>query len=116
MALLDTANFIIRIGDDFIKELVFTDATGERIDLTDYSFKMQLRRTKCGTLVYELESPDSIDISQAADGIIFLNIPADATALFEEQNTIFDLIWVTNLLITTTILKGNIQILQRVTR
>ena len=116
MALRNRANFIIRIGDDFITELVITDAAGNAIDLTDYSFKMQLRKSKCETLVYELESPSSIDISQAADGIIFLNIPASDTALFEVQNVIFDLKWVTNLSITTTILEGNIQILQTVTR
>lgn len=115
MSLINTYNFDIRIGDDVIKELVFT-RDGEVIDLTDYSFKMQLRANNCGTLIYELESPSSIDISQAADGIIFLNIPASDTALFEVQNVIFDLKWFTNLSITTTILEGNIQILQTVTR
>lgn len=118
MAILDKKRtWTIRIGDDFTKLLQFFDAEEQPLDLTDYSFKMQIRKCKNSeSLIHELESPTSIDISDAANGNITLNISNTDTLLFEEVNGVFDLKWTTPADIIETVIEGNIEILETVTK
>ena len=118
MATIDSKTFTIRIGNDFNKLLEIRQEDGVTpIDVTGYSFKMQIKKCKDDdTAIATLTSPTDIDISDAANGNIIINISDTVTATYEEQNAVYDLQWTTDLGIVTTILEGDIQILQTVTK
>jgi hypothetical protein len=117
MANIQKLTLTARIGNDFVKLLNFVDQSGIAIDMTGYSFKMQVRKCKSDTdTILSLVSPTDIDISDVANGNITINISDATTSTLEEQNAVYDLQWTTDAAITTTILEGNFQILETVTK
>ena len=117
MAIIDKKTFTIRIGNDFYKLLQITLDGTNPIDLTDYSFKMQIRGCKSDpNVIQELVSPSTIDISDAENGNIILTLSGAVTSALEERNAVYDLQWTTNLGKVETILEGNIKILETVTK
>lgn len=110
-------NYCVFIGDDFSSTLTLKQA-GSIIDVTGYSFKMQIRKCKDSTTVlHELNSPaaNGIDITNAANGIIILTIPSASTAALKQQNAVYDLFWTDTAGKKKTISQGNFQILSPVT-
>jgi hypothetical protein len=117
MARIESRTYIIRIGDDFSKLLQITSDGETPIDMTGYSFEMQIRKCKSdATAILSLSSPTDIDITDAADGNIIINITDTVTSTLDEVNAVFDLKWTTDLAKVTTILEGNVQILETVTK
>lgn len=114
---MDKFSWSIGIGNDFDKLLQFRDSNGNAIDLTNYSFKLQIR--KCRTdneTIATLQSPTDIDVSDAVNGNIIITITSAITSTFEEVNAVFDLQWVTDVGIISTVAAGNIQISLPITR
>ncbi len=117
MANIDSRTFTIRVGNDFSKLLEIRQEDDTPIDVTGYSFKMQIRKCRDDDVaIATLASPTDIDVTDAANGNIIINISDTVTATYEEQNAVYDLQWTTDLGIVTTILEGDIQILQTVTK
>ena len=116
MATISKRTFVIRIGDDFSKLLQITSDGTTPIDLTGYSFKMQIKKCRSDTTaIATLTSPGDIDISDAANGNIIIKIDHSVTETYQEQNAVYDLQWTTDSDIITTILEGNVEISQTVT-
>jgi hypothetical protein len=113
-------NYCVYIGDDFRATLtVKLKGTDTVVDMTGYSFKMQIRRCKDNDdLIHELSSPapNGIDITDAANGIIVLTIPSSVTLTIEEQNAVYDLYWVDTVGEIKTISRGSFRFLERVTK
>lgn len=118
MAKIDKRTLTIRIGNSFTKLLTITEADGiTPINLTGYAFKMQIRKCKSDAVViYELNSPTEIDITDAVNGNIILKIDAVTTGTFSVQNAVYDLRWTTPAPSIDTILEGNVEILETVTK
>jgi hypothetical protein len=111
-------DYCVYIGDDFRASLTIKQGNTV-IDLTGYSFKMQIRKCKSSTaIIHELNSPlaNGIDITNAANGIITLVISSSITLTFNEQNAVYDLFWVDTSGEIKTISQGNFQILERITK
>ena len=111
-------NYCVFIGDDFRATLTITQ-NNVAVDVTGYSFKMQIRKCKSSSIiVHELNSPaaSGIDISQAANGIITLTISSTDTINFAEQNAVYDLFWTDTSGEKKTISQGNFQIIERITK
>jgi hypothetical protein len=114
-------NYCVYIGDTFKATLTIKDkVTQEVIDVSSYTFKMQIRACKDNSIIiHELNSPtaiDGIDTSNGTNGIITLNISSTDTLTFTEQNAVYDLFWIDNLGEYKTIQLGNFQILERITK
>ena len=113
-------NFCVYIGDDFIQELEIKDKdTGLVIDVSGYTFKMQIRSCKDNAIIiHELNSPagSGIDISNGANGIIILTISKTDTLNFTEQNAVYDIYWTDDSGNIKTFVQGNFQILERITK
>jgi hypothetical protein len=111
-------NYCVYIGDDF-KQPLEIKQNGVLIDVSTYSFKMQIRSCKDNiTVIHELSSPaaSGIDISNGANGVITLIISKTDTLNFSETNAVYDLIWIDGSGDIKTISKGNFQILERITK
>lgn len=117
MAIINKKTFTIRIGNDFQKLLEIKDSNDVAIDVTGYSFKMDIRKCKNDAdVILSLTSPIDIDVSDAVNGNIVISISDTVTLNLNEGNAVYDLQWTTDLGIITTILEGNIQILETVTK
>jgi hypothetical protein len=119
MVSIRKANYSVYIGDDFEATETIVDDQGNAVDMTGYSFKMQIRTCKNSpTVIHELNSPaiNGIDITNAASGIIVLSISSTDTLNFSEQNVVYDLFWTDDSGKIKTILQGNFLILERVTK
>lgn len=108
-------NYCVYIGDDFKATLQF-EQDGSPIDVSTYSFKMQIRKCKDAALIHELTTPTDIDTSQGANGIIVLSISDADTLTFSEENAVYDLFWTDNSGEIKTVVRGNFQILERITK
>ena len=111
-------NYCVYIGDTF-KATLEIKQDNVVVDVSTYTFKMQIRKCKdSSTVIHELNSPaiNGIDISDGVNGIIILTISSTDTLAFLERNAVYDIIWTDNLGEIKTISQGNFQILERTTK
>jgi hypothetical protein len=109
-------NYCLFIGDTF-KQPIQIKQDESVVDVSTYSFKMQIRRCKdSNTIIHELTTPADIDTSDGVNGIIVLNISSATSLTFDEQNAVYDLFWIDNAGDVKTIMQGNFQILERITK
>ncbi len=112
-------NYCVYIGDTF-KATLKIEQAGTIVDVSTYTFKMQIRSCKdSSVIIHELNSPtpaSGIDTSNGTNGIIVLNISSTDTLTFSEQNAVYDLFWIDNAGEVKTIEKGNFQILERINK
>ena len=107
----------IYIGKDFSKSLTILDSDGSPRDLTNYTFKAQIRNCKSNVnSIVTFQSPTSIDISNAANGEIILVLTDIETSTLQEINAVFDLQWTTEAGIINSIVEGNAQIIETITK
>jgi hypothetical protein len=66
-------NICTRRGDTFVLEVNVSDKDGQRIDLTNYTFKMEVREYDNGPLV--IADPD-IDLVGTDQGVLTITIAA----------------------------------------
>ena len=114
----DNINYCVYIGDTF-KATLEIKQDNVAVDVSTYSFKMQIRKCKdSSTVIHELSSPavNGIDLTDGANGIIVLTISSNDTLNFAEQNAVYDIFWTDNLGEIKTISKGNFQIKERITK
>ena len=75
-----TYNIQILQGETFHKEIVWRDKSGNIVDLTGYSAKMQIRTAKTGgTVIVELSTVNG-KIVIDSNHLITLTIPSEDTA------------------------------------
>ena len=80
-------------GSTFYRKLTRSESDGTVIDLTDYEYEMQVRKTYGGEIVADSTiAVPTIEITKIPeDGVIGIVIPAEVTALFEGRTYLYDL-------------------------
>jgi len=111
-------NLEIYIGDTFQKLLQFFEADGVTpIDITGYSFKMQIRKCKDSPdVIAELNSPTEIELTDPTSGKITLKLNSATTSTLEEQNAVYGLNWTDLSPAIRTLVEGNIRIIETITK
>lgn len=112
-----TTTYAIRKGDDF-SQLIRIKEDGLLLDMTGYSFEMQIRDylNNYITIIELTDANSRIDISLADQGIIILNIAAADTNALKAEKAVFDLKWTDTEGKVKTILRGDVNIELTVTR
>ena len=107
----------IEQGATFYQEVVWKDSAGEVIDLTDYTARMQIRKTKQATtpLISLTTENDRITI-EAAEGKVILEIAATDTAEFSQFCGVYDLELISSTGFVTRLMEGAVTISREVTR
>lgn len=107
-----TYNLSIEQGATFEQEIRYKDSTGNPIDLTGYTAKMQIRNAKDNTLVIELSTDNGkITITENQLNIV---ISATETSAMSLKDMVYDL-EITKDSIVTRLLQGNVVISKEVT-
>ncbi len=114
---IHTQSLTIRKGDDF-RNSIEVKQNGVLLDMTNYSFEMDVRSCIDDSLtIIELtDSNGRIDTSLVNQGIIILTITDIDTLALDEQKAVYDLRWIDTNLDKRTILQGVVEILETVTR
>jgi hypothetical protein len=125
-------NFVIEQGSTVDFEIAYTDSNNNKIDLTDYRGRMQIRDKFPGpqninnsTLIITLSSSleddgtglnfsGSSDINPPTSGTIGVFIDAERTAAFNFNKAIYDLEIVSGSIVTRLI-EGNVTLTKEVT-
>ncbi len=109
--------FFIRKGDTFRKSIE-VEQNGVLLDMTGYSFRMDVRGciNDTSTIIELTEANGRIDISLVDQGIVILIINDVDTLALNEQKAVYDLEWTDTNSDIRTILQGVIEILETVTR
>ena len=125
-------NFVIEQGTTVDFEIAYTDSGSNKIDLTDYRGRMQIRdkypgidNVNSSTLIITLSSSLETDgtglnfsgsnnINPPTSGTIGVFIDAERTAAFDFNKAIYDL-EIISASIVTRLLEGNITLTKEVT-
>jgi len=84
-------NTTIVQGETWDRTLTFTDDTGDPIDYSGYSVKMQIRKDYGAYVITEIEDGSGIDMTDADTGVIALQIGADITSDFNFNVAKYDI-------------------------
>ena len=125
-------NFVIEQGATLDFEVAYTDSTSNKIDLTNYRGRMQIRDKFPGinnannsTLIITLSSSLESDgtglnfsgssgVTPPTSGTIGVFIDAERTATFDFNKAIYDLEIVSGSIVTR-LLEGNVTLIKEVT-
>lgn len=120
MAICGQTNITINTDRDFTKTHSFTDCDGNAIDLTNYTFFMHVRKTKCA------DDPPLLDLNTTNGGIAILTPSTDGVIeirITEAQSEalptgifFYDMYWITPSGDKQTIMAGTFTINLSVTR
>jgi len=79
-------------GETWSVTMTFTNDDGSIIDLSGYTIKMQIRKDYNDTIYQELNSSDNtIDISQAQNGIVIFNLTSTQTGAYDFDVGVYDI-------------------------
>lgn len=108
-------NFVLDQGSTFSMNVVYKDAAGNPVDLSNYSARSQARETMDSTTtLWNLVSPTNINLG--ANGEITLTVAATTTANYTPNKTYYyDLELVTGATVIR-LLQGQIYVSPEVTR
>ncbi len=105
----------LEIGSRFLRSLTFEDSTGTGIDITGYTFQMQVRKRVGGTLVLEASTSNGrITITTALDGEFDIDIPSSVTDLLAAATYKYDLEYTIGGEVTR-LMEGDIEVTSQIT-
>lgn len=112
----DIYNMNIDAGEDYNVTFIYKDDAGDIIDLTNFTARMQLRRTiDASTVEKEMTTASGHIVITPAEGQVKLDIPnAETTALSGQY--FYDLELVSDSDIVTRMIQGKVIISGEVTR
>lgn len=103
-------------GSQFKHQLTLKETTtGPPIDITGWTWEMQVRKKPDDTVVLALDQTDGIDIIDATNGIIEINVSSANTESLEPGVYRYDLEY-TNSGETVRLLEGDIEITAQITK
>ena len=119
-------NFIIEQGSTLDFEIAYTDSGSNKINLTDYTGRMQIKDKVGGDIThitltsYSDTVPDDktgLDFTQAGSGIIKIFISAHSSSLLDFNKASYDLEIVTGseFPVVTRLLQGSVTLDKEVT-
>lgn len=104
-------------GADKTLTLQLTDNNGNAVSLTSYTAKLEIRDKPGGTLISSLTSSPAAGITiTAATGTIVVAWTSAQTVLFAFDTAPYDIFITSGSSVKTCILRGNINLLHRVTQ
>ena len=110
-------DFNIDQGATFQKLIVWKDPDGNAIDLTDYTARMQIRKTvNSNEVLVEATTENGYITLGGADGTINISIPASVTENFTFRRGVYDLELESSGGIVTRLLQGCVFVSREVTR
>lgn len=111
---LNSTDFDLVRGDDLVKRMQFSDASGAALDVSGWTFTGQVRTDA------DAEDPAlaefTFDMTAAADGTVDMTLAAADTATFTTRYVVYDIQAVTGAGQTRTYLYGRLNIIKDVTR
>ena len=112
-----TYELIVPQGGNLIRTFVWKDSSGNPIDLTNYTAKMQIRTipSATGTIMDVSSTATTLNITGTA-GKITLNLPATDTAAMTFNNAVFDLEVTATTAQVTRLIQGCVILDKEVTR
>lgn len=112
-----TTDFLIEQGTTFRRELFYKDAAGVAVNLTGYTARMQVRRSKSSsTVLLDMTTANSRLAITPALGKIVIDLPATLTATFTWPRGVYDLEIESSGGVVTRLLEGEVSISREVTR
>ena len=110
-------NFVIELGTNFKRTLIWKDREQNPIDLTGYSAFMQIRQTVDSVdFEIELTSAGGEITFTPEEGKIHLNIPYAETATITWKKAVFDLILESPAGERTRLIEGTVETKKAITR
>jgi hypothetical protein len=104
-------------GATFIRELTWTDATEQPVNLTGYSARMHVRQTiKSATTVIELTTANGRVVLYPTTGKIVMTLTAEQTAALPTKPCVYDLELVSGSGVVTRLIEGSFTVKPEVTR
>ena len=86
-----TYDFEIEQGANLVLSFVWKDSTATPIDLTNYTARMQIRKSKSATATQlDISTSDYITLGDAL-GTISIDVPASVTAALDFTSGVYDL-------------------------
>jgi hypothetical protein len=87
----EKTNLYIYQGSTFKLEHTVKDTAGVAVDLTDATIQSQIREYKASPdILLDLAETNSLEIIDAVNGKILINISADNTSLLEKEKSLYD--------------------------
>jgi hypothetical protein len=109
-------DLIIEQGATFEKTVTWKDSDGNAVDLTGYTARMQIRRSKSSTTtILSITTDDAITLGGTA-GTVAISIPAATTATFTFRRAVYDLELVSGGGVVYRLLEGVVGLSKEVTR
>jgi hypothetical protein len=112
-----TTDFLIEQGATFRREILYKDSAGAVINLTGYTARMQVRRSKSSsTVLLDMTTANLRLVITPAEGKIVIDLPATLTATFTWPRGVYDLEIESSGGVVTRLLEGEVSISREVTR
>lgn len=110
-------DFEIEQGATFQRVISWKDSSGNPINLTGYSARMQCRKNRSApTPIFTATTQNGKLSISGSQGIITLSIPASETDLFDFSSAVYDLEIESSGGIVTRLLEGAVTLSKSVTR
>jgi hypothetical protein len=106
----------IEQGATLSRPLVWKDGAGDRVDLTGYSARMQIRNTYDAPVLLELTSGDGSLIITPKAGMVTIFIDANTTAAITWTKGRYDLELVASDGVVTRLLEGAVYVSREITK
>lgn len=111
------ANLEIVRGDTKTFTVTYTETDGTPVDLTDYTARMQIRKTMDdGSYIWQGSTTTGEISITGASGLISITIPKTNTATFNFDRGKYDLEITSSTGVTETIMGGEATLIKDVTR
>jgi len=110
-------DILIEQGATFSRTFVWKDSSEVAVDLTGYTARMQIRKTKSGSTVYITATTENDGITLGGDeGTVLVTIPAADTADLEILRGVYDVELIDSEGVVTRLVEGAVEVSREVTR
>ncbi len=104
-------------GQTLVRAVLWKDADGEPVDLTGYSARMQIRRSKSSSdVLFELTTANGRIAIDGAAGKVTLTFTAEESAAFTWRRGVYDLELEAGDGVVRRLLEGAVEVNREVTR
>lgn len=110
-------DILIEQGATYTQSLVWKDSSGDPLDLTGFTARMQVRKTKnATTTLLEATTENGYITVGTTDGTIEIEIPAEITAAITAKRGVYDLELISGAGKVTRLIEGGVEFSGEVTR
>jgi len=111
-----TYDIVIEQGSTYQKTITWKDSSGDPVDITNFTARMQIRSRKSSTsTLLSITEADYITLGGTA-GTVAISIPAATTAALDFRRAVYDLELVSSGGIVYRLIEGTVELSKEVTR